>query len=79
MHVQVAAATVGLEGFGRSYLPSLEAHPAVIAFLQGSTLITSFSASVLLLKNLSAQKWLSVSPHLMAMLLFTAELWFLIV
>ncbi|KAK9792466.1 hypothetical protein WJX73_007973 [Symbiochloris irregularis] len=77
--VQVAAATVHLEAFGQAHLPSAEAHPAVIAFLQGSTLASSTLASLLLLRKLSAQPWNKVVPHVISMLLFSAELWYLIV
>lgn len=77
-HVQVAAATVGLEDFGKAYVPGLEAHPAVVAFLQGTTLISSTVLSLLLLKKLSGQPWIIVSPHALAMLLLSAELWYLI-
>lgn len=78
-YAQVAAATVGLEQFGQMYVPALEADPAVTAFLQGSTLMSSTAASLLLLKQTSGQAWSSILPHATAMLLFSAELWYLIV
>ena len=74
---QVAAATVGLEG--QKWVPGFEAHPAVIAFLQGGTLLGSTALSLLLLRKISDQSWRSLWPHSSAMVAFSTELWQLIV
>ena len=77
--MQVAAATVGLEEFGKTYIPGFEAHPSVISFLQGSTLLAGSSLSLLLLRKLAVQPWRALWPHSLGMALLTSELWFLIV
>ena len=77
--VQVAAATVGLEQFGQQHIPGIEAHPAVTAFLQGSTLLASTVASLLLLRQLAGQPWQQIWPHGVSMAVLACELWYLIV
>lgn len=77
--MQVAAATAGLEAFGQDYVPSLEAHPAVIAFLQGGTLMASSLLSLVLARKLAAQPWTRMWPHCAGIMLMTAELWQLVV
>ncbi|NEO29476.1 MAG: cyclic nucleotide-binding domain-containing protein [Symploca sp. SIO3C6] len=58
----VTFATFGLSTEG---LPVLVAHPAVIAFLQGTTLITGVLLTVLLTQKIAGQSWRSlVLQHL---------------
>ncbi|ANV84240.1 AAA family ATPase [Picosynechococcus sp. PCC 7003] len=56
----VTMATFGLQG---STLPIVVAHPAVIAFLQGSTLIFGTLCTFVLTKKISKQAWRSLLPQ----------------
>ncbi len=69
-------ATFGLSGEG---LPVLVAHPAVIEFLQGTTLIFSLLLTMLLTQKIARQQMRSLLPqHLGAIALFVS-LWMIIV
>lgn len=72
----VTFATFGLSGEG---LPVFIAHPAVIEFLQGTTLIFGLLLTVILTQKIARQSLGRMFPqHLSAIALF-ASLWFLIV
>lgn len=72
----VTMATFGLSGQG---LFVLVAHPAVIAFLQGATLIFSAILTVILTQNIARQKVRSLIPQHLATLVLAASLWAIIV
>ncbi len=55
------------------------AHPAVIAFIQGSTLLASAGLSVVLTRKLALKPWAAVLPQCALIWLFAAEFWYLIV
>jgi len=59
--------------------PQVVAHPAVIAFIQGSTLLASAALSLVLTRRLAGKPWASVLPQCALIALFTAEFWYLIV
>jgi hypothetical protein len=72
----VTFATFGLSGEG---LPVLVAHPAVIEFLQGVTLIAGVVLTVLLTQKIARQSVRSLlAPHLAAVAL-GVSLWAIIV
>ncbi|MEL6581054.1 MAG: sigma 54-interacting transcriptional regulator [Cyanobacteria bacterium J06621_12] len=59
----VAMATFGLDGAG---LPIIVAHPAVIAFLQGTSLVTGVLLSILLTQKIARQQFKYLLPQFMA-------------
>ncbi|MDX2273311.1 MAG: sigma 54-interacting transcriptional regulator [Cyanobacteriota bacterium] len=67
--------TFGLTGTG---LPTLTADPAVVSFLQGSVLLFSLFASLLLLQKITRQSLLTLLPMISGSLLLTGSLWGLI-
>ncbi len=69
-------ATFGLSGAG---LPTVSAHPAVTAFLQGSVLVASTALSWVLLQKIGRQPIRSLWPHHLTMLGLTVLLWQVIV
>ena len=65
--IPVSFATFGLGGEG---LPVLVAHPAVIAFLQGTALITGVVLAIVLTQKIARQPWRLLLPqHLCAIAL----------
>jgi transcriptional regulator with AAA-type ATPase domain/NAD-dependent dihydropyrimidine dehydrogenase PreA subunit len=72
----VTLATVGLQAQG---FPVWVADPAVIAFLQGVTLLFSAGISVLLTQKIARQSLWKLLPQHLVILLTTAGLWQLIV
>jgi transcriptional regulator with AAA-type ATPase domain/NAD-dependent dihydropyrimidine dehydrogenase PreA subunit len=72
-----AWATFGLEG-GVS-LPVLVAHPAVIAFLQGTTLIVGIFASIWLTQKIGRQSFLRLLPLHLGTVILAIGMWQLIV
>ncbi|KAI8465837.1 MAG: cyclic nucleotide-binding protein [Monoraphidium minutum] len=73
-----AARTFHLDALAAT-LPFVEAHPAVVAFVQGSTLLASAGLTLVLTRRLAGGPWASVAPQCAAVALFTAEFWYLIV
>ena len=73
--IPVTFATFGLSTVG---LPVWVAHPAVIAFLQGVTLLIGLLASVVLLQNIAKQPWRKLLPEYCCSLVLTILLWNLI-
>ncbi|MGB8699942.1 MAG: 4Fe-4S binding protein, partial [Thermosynechococcaceae cyanobacterium] len=71
----VAFATFGVAG---THLPSISAHPAVIAFLQGSTLIVSLVLTGLLTQKIGRQSWQNLWPQHLTALILTLCLWHLV-
>jgi transcriptional regulator with AAA-type ATPase domain/NAD-dependent dihydropyrimidine dehydrogenase PreA subunit len=72
----VTWATFGLNGTG---LPTLIAHPAVIAFLQGTTLIAGFLTAVIVTQKIARQPFSLLLPHHLSMILITGCWWTIIV
>jgi hypothetical protein len=59
--------------------PIIVADPAVIAFLQGTTLVVSTFLSVILTQKIARQSFFILLPQHLATLGFTIALWWLIV
>lgn len=72
----VTLATFGFSGEG---LPALVAHPAVIAFLQGSTLIAGVLLTILLTQKIAGQPVRSLLLQHAAALVLGVSLWAIIV
>jgi len=72
----VTMATFGLNG---STLPILVAHPAVIAFLQGTSLIFGALLSILLTQKIARQQFKYLLPQSSAIALLAFGLWQIIV
>ncbi|MBD2577168.1 cyclic nucleotide-binding domain-containing protein [Oscillatoria sp. FACHB-1406] len=70
----VALATFGLNG---AQLPVLVAHPAVIAFLQGSTLIFGVLCSIFVTQKIARQQFLWMLPQHLAIGAIAASFWVL--
>lgn len=70
--IPVTLATFGYSGVG---MPVAVAHPAVIAFLQATTLIVSFWLSVFLTQKIARQPFLSLLPQHLAAILLSSLLW----
>jgi len=64
---------------GTESLPVLVAHPAVIAFLQGTALVAGVLASVWLTQKIARQTFVRQLPQHLATLALAAVLWNLIV
>jgi transcriptional regulator with AAA-type ATPase domain/NAD-dependent dihydropyrimidine dehydrogenase PreA subunit len=74
--IPVTLATFGLAG-GESLI--LVAHPAVIDFLQGTTLLGCLVATIVLLQKITRQSFLKILPFHLAAIGLTALLWSAIV
>ncbi|MEB3336053.1 MAG: sigma 54-interacting transcriptional regulator [Leptolyngbyaceae bacterium] len=72
----VAWATIGLGGEG---LPTLVAHPAVIAFLQGVTLTASVLFTILLTQKIARQPFRLLLPQYVGAGILGISLWKLII
>lgn len=72
----VSAATIGLSGVN---LPVVVAHPAVIAFLQGTSLIVGAALAIVLTQKIARYPLRLLIPQHLATLGLTATLWWLIV
>ncbi len=72
----VTWATFGLSGVG---LPTLIAHPAVIEFLQGSTLIVGLLAAIIVTQKISRQSFDLLLPQHLSMILITFCWWKIII
>ncbi|MGB3208791.1 MAG: sigma 54-interacting transcriptional regulator [Crinalium sp.] len=72
----VTMATFGLSG---QNLPVFVAHPAVISFLQGTTLIFSVLLTVILTQKIARQPLRLLLPQHLATLVLAASLWAIIV
>lgn len=73
-----AARTVHLDYLAPS-LPALVAHPAVVDFVQGGTLLLSAALSLVLTRRLGGRPWAAVAPQCAVIATLTIELWRLIV
>lgn len=72
----VSLATFGFSGQG---LPVLVAHPAVTAFLQGTTLIFSVLLTVILTQKIARQPLRLLLPQHLGAIVLGASLWAIIV
>jgi hypothetical protein len=72
----VSAATIGLAG---THLPVVVAHPAVIAFLQGTSLLVGAVLSIILTQKIARYPFRLLMPQHLATLGLTGGLWWLIV
>jgi polyferredoxin len=75
----VTARTFGLGAAFGERLPAVQAHPAVVAFLQGATLLVGCGATLALSRRLAARPWVEIAPQCLVTLALTAELWWLMV
>lgn len=76
---QILPVTFATFGLGTANLPVAIAHPAVIAFLQAVTLITTFWLSVFLTQKIARQPSLKLLPQHLALLGISAWLWMIMV
>lgn len=74
--IPVSFATFGMNG---EALPILVAHPAVIAFLQGTTLIFSAFLTMILTQKIARQSVRSLLPQHLAAVVLAVSLWAIIV
>ena len=74
--IPVSFATFGLNG---EALPILVAHPAVIAFLQGTTLIASVLLSVILTQKIARQSFRLLIPQHLGTIILAVSLWAIII
>jgi hypothetical protein len=72
----VSAATIGWSGVN---LPVLVAHPAVIAFLQGTSLFAGALLAIVLTQKIARYPLRLMMPHHLSTLGLTAALWWLLV
>jgi hypothetical protein len=72
----VSAATIGWSGVN---LPVLVAHPAVIAFLQGTSLAAGALLAIVLTQKIARYPFRLLIPQHIAILSLTAGLWWLVV
>jgi transcriptional regulator with AAA-type ATPase domain/NAD-dependent dihydropyrimidine dehydrogenase PreA subunit len=72
----VSFATFGLDG---SALPIFIAHPAVVSFLQATTLIFSVILTFALTQKIARQPWRSLIPFHLSTLILAIELWKIII
>jgi hypothetical protein len=78
--IPVTLATFGMSGGMNGFsAPIVVADPAVIAFLQGTALVSSAFLSVVLTQKIARQPFFSLLPQHFAILGFTIALWYLIV
>lgn len=72
----VSAATIGLSGIN---LPVVVAHPAVIAFLQGTSLVVGALLAIALTQKIARYPIRLMLPQHLCTLVLTVSLWWLIV
>lgn len=73
--LEVAGSSVGIDP---SWLPAWEANPAVVTFLQGSTILLGISSSLVLSRKIVSQPWRLFLPQCICIIGFGAELWHVI-
>jgi transcriptional regulator with AAA-type ATPase domain/NAD-dependent dihydropyrimidine dehydrogenase PreA subunit len=76
---QILPVTLATFGDASASLPSYSAHPAVIAFLQATTLVVSVGLTLWLSQKISRQPFWSLLPQHLTALLLAVGLWQLIV
>jgi hypothetical protein len=76
---RILPVTLATFGYGQISAPEIVAHPAVISFLQGVTLIVAALLSLILTQKIARQPFLSLWPQHLATIGLTVMLWQLIV
>lgn len=76
---RIIPVTLATFGYSSSSMPVLVAHPAVTAFLQGVTLISSVLLTILLTQKIARQPLRSLLPQHLATILLGVSLWIIIV
>lgn len=76
---QILPVTMATFGWKITNLPVLVAHPAVIAFLQGVTLLLGLILGILLTQKIAKQPFTFLIPQYFSYLLLTVIFWHLIV
>ncbi len=76
---RILPVTAATFGGGPWDLPIAVAHPAVVDFLQATTLIAAFWLSLLLLLKISRQSLWRNAPHAIAMIALSSALWKVII
>ncbi|MBA2750519.1 MAG: AAA family ATPase, partial [Tatlockia sp.] len=76
---RIIPVTLATFGYSSSSMPVLVAHPAVTAFLQGVTLISSILLTILLTQKIARQPLRSLLPQHLATILLGSSLWVIIV
>jgi transcriptional regulator with AAA-type ATPase domain/NAD-dependent dihydropyrimidine dehydrogenase PreA subunit len=76
---RIVPVTFATFGFGSANLPIAVAHPAVVSFLQATTLIFSFWLSVILAQKISHQPFWTLMPQYLAMAGIGTLMWQVIV
>ncbi len=76
---RILPVTLATFGYGQISVPVVVAHPAVIAFLQGVTLVGTTLLSVGLTQKIARQPFLKLLPQHLASVVITMLLWQIIV
>jgi len=76
---QIVPVTLATFGFSGEGMPVLVAHPAVIAFLQGTTLIFSVLLTVVLTQKIARQPLRLLLPQHLASVVLAVSLWAIVV
>ena len=76
---KILPVTMATFGFDGASLPILIAHPAVIAFLQGATLIVGILLSILLTQKIARQPFKYLVPQHLAIITVAVGMWQVIV
>ncbi|PSB32832.1 sigma 54-interacting transcriptional regulator [Chlorogloea sp. CCALA 695] len=76
---RIIPVTLATFGYSSSSMPVLVAHPAVTAFLQGVTLISSILLTILLTQKIARQPLQSLFPQHLATMLLGVGFWIIIV
>ena len=76
---QILPVTLATFGYGQVPAPAIVAHPAVIAFLQGITLLMATLLSIGLTQKIARQPFLKLLPQHLATVILTVWLWQIIV
>jgi transcriptional regulator with AAA-type ATPase domain/NAD-dependent dihydropyrimidine dehydrogenase PreA subunit len=76
---QVLPVTLATFGYSGATLPTVIAHPAVMAFLQGSVLVMGVALTGLLIQKIGRQSVASLWPHHLTAIGLTVLLWQVIV
>ena len=76
---RIIPVTLATFGYSNATMPVLVAHPAVTAFLQGVTLISSVLLTILLTQKIARQPLQFLLPQHLATILLGVNLWIIIV
>jgi hypothetical protein len=76
--IPVTASTFGFDP-PPAWLPTFQAAPDVVTFLQGATVIGGTVLSLGMSRRIAGQPWRVVSQHCVVIVCFAAELWHLLI